>query len=82
MKGVSFADDLTVCTIADNEDDIEKILRIQAEEFERYFKYVGLRVNGSKNEHLVVGAKRSRKVVVEGREEAKEVPKVSPKTRP
>ena len=73
MTSESYADDLTAVVVTDNEDQNERLLNILSQEYVKYFKSVGLKVNVSKGEHLILSKNRSKQIVVDGRMEAESV---------
>ena len=73
LSSVKFADDVTGLTVFKTEDQVAISLEIMMEEYDKYFSAHGLKINVAKCEHIVMGARRTRKVVINGREEATEV---------
>ena len=65
---------MTGLTVCKTEDQVAISLEIMMEEYDKYFSAHGLKINVAKCEHIVMGARRTRKVVINGREEATEVP--------
>ena len=61
---------MTGLTVCKTEDQVAISLEIMMEEYDKYFSAHGLKINVAKCEHIVMGARRSRKVVINGREEA------------
>ena len=73
LSSTEFVDDVTGVTIARTEDLVQKSLQIMADEYKLYFGSNGLKINVEKCEHIVIGAARSKTIVVDGRVEADQV---------
>ena len=67
----SFADDLTATVVTEDEETNQMILQKLSDQYVHYFASIGLKVNKSKNEHIVLSTNRSMNIVVDGRPEKK-----------
>ena len=75
---VCFADDTTVLLSTSSDENMEKAMTVCSEQFGRYFSTQGMKVNMSKEEHIVFYPKKMERslengVVIKGRKEAETV---------
>ena len=75
---VCFADDTTVLLSTSSDENMEKAMTMCSEQFGRYFSTQGMKVNKSKEEHIVFYPKKMERnlengVVIKGRKEAETV---------
>lgn len=77
LRTVQFADDCTNVVATDNEWQMEELLDVCSKEYHRYFSAQGMKLNRSKEEHIVHAHSKAARIKgdikVDGREEAEAV---------
>ena len=73
LSSTEFADDVTGLAVTDTEQQLQHVLQVMAEEYQKYFSSHGLKINVTKSEHLVIGSPRRMTIMIDGRKEADSV---------
>ena len=77
MRTICFADDTTLVCSAEDDIQLEILMRVCSEEYTKYFKVCGMKINKDKEEHYVIlpgGTKiMDREIEIDGRKPAETV---------